>query len=79
MYSDYLVTSDMSHVTSHHAKKQKSKFSLSRIFKLNTILHESLCTAFRHRRVHTMSHSVGRAVAKELINIKLQCNICPTK
>ncbi len=28
MYNDYLVTSDMSYVTSRHAKIQKSKFLL---------------------------------------------------
>ena len=66
MYNDCLVTSDMSHVTSLHEKIQTSKFSWSGLFKLNTKRHEPLCTGFRHRRVHSMSRTVRRAVAKEL-------------
>ena len=58
----------MSHVTSLHEKIQKSKFSWSAFFKLNTLRHELRCTAFHHRRVHSMSHTVWRAVAKELIS-----------
>ncbi len=66
MYNNYLVTSDMSHVTSRHEKIQKSKISWSQLFKLNTIWHEPLCTAFCHKRVHSLSRTVRLAVAKEL-------------
>ncbi len=34
MYNDYLVTSDMSHVTSHHAKNTKKQIFLERAFQI---------------------------------------------
>ena len=74
MYDDYLVTSDMSHVTHNMQKIQKSKFSWSGLFKLNTIRHEPLCTAFHHRRVHSMSCSVRHAIAKDLKRLVNFCN-----
>ncbi len=67
MHDDYLVTSDMSQVTSRHEKIQKSKFSCCGLFKLNTIRHEPLCMAFRHRIVHSMCRTVRHSVAKELM------------
>ncbi len=49
MYNDYLVTSDMTHVTSRYEKKCK---------KTHTIQHEPHCMAFHHRGVHSMSCTV---------------------
>ncbi len=67
MYNDYFVTSDMSHIGLHAVKKyKKAKFLGAGFFKLNTIWHEPLSTAFRHRRVHSMSLTVRLSVAKEL-------------
>ena len=63
-----MVTSDMSHVTSSH-----ENFSWGRLFKFNTILHEPLCTAFRHRRVQSMSRRVQLSVSNELKQYYKNC------